>query len=76
MKSEIGERIGKVSSEEVCVPSKLEAESEHSGAVNAGEHRHDGGSNPVDGEHHVASAESGSQHGSSITERREEPLWE
>jgi len=54
----------------------LEAESQHSGIINAREHRHHGGSNPVDGEHHVARAEGVSQHGNSVTETKEEPLRE
>lgn len=74
MKSEIGERIGKLSSEEVCVPSKLEAERQQSDVVNAREHRHDGRSNPVGGEHHVARADSASHHGNSITETTAEAL--
>jgi len=74
MKSEIGERIGKLSSEKVCVPSKLEAESQQFSVVNAREHRHDGRSNPFDGENHVARAGSASRHGTSITETTEEAL--
>lgn len=67
IQSEIeGERVGKLGGNEVCVPPQLEAESQHSGLGR--KHRHEGGSNPVDGEHHVARAETAAcQHGTSVS---------
>ena len=73
-KEEEEERVGKLGGDEVCVPPQLEAESQHSGV--ARKHRHEGGSDPVDGEHHVTRAETACQHGTSPTQRKEGPRWE
>lgn len=67
IESEIeGERVGKLGGDKVCAPSQLQLEAEDGEG---------GGSDRVDGERHVARAETARQHGTLRTQRKE-PRWE